>query len=237
MRRLAALLVLPVVLLAACGGAGITTTADPGADLLEGRALDYAFAARRALAGTRFEALGDEWLGDLILELCRGLPEAADPEALVAGALESVPAPAGDPGDDVILLEVVAAGLAEVCRGAVLGAATTAPEDATGAFVGAALPEIEAVGLGDRIGPSELIAAGTALCAVLDGGGTPEAAVLAEIAVLFGVTGDSVAGLSESGALSETEGLAAGGVLAAAAAFLCPEHRLTIQGYLADLEG
>jgi hypothetical protein len=228
--------VLGAVLVTGCGGGGGNATTDTGADVLEARALDYAYSARRALEGTRFQSLGDEWLGGLVLEVCRGLPGAADPEALVAAALGAVEAPAGAPGDDAILVEVMGAGLAEVCPETVLAAGTTGAADASGAFVAAALPEIEAAGLGSRIGPIEVTAAGSALCTVLDTGGSPEEAVLAEIVVLFGVTGESMAALSESGALDESESRVAGAILAAAAAFLCPDHRPSIQEYLADLE-
>ena len=222
--------------LAGCGGTGAVTT-DAGADLLEARALDYAVSARRALADTRFEGLGDRWLAGLVLEICRDLPDSTDPDTLMAGLLGAVDAPPGSAGDDGILAEVVAAGLAAVCPEAVLEVADTSPADATGAFLAAALPEMEAAGLGDRWGRDDLLAAGSAVCGVLDGGGTPEAAVLAEIAVLFGVTGDSVAGLSGAGLLDAAQGRGVGAVLASAAAFLCPEHRGAVRGYVAGLEG
>jgi len=237
MRRPA--LLAAAVLATALTGCGVTGAAatDAGAGLLEARALDYAASARRALADTRFEGLGDRWLGDLVLEICRDLTGSADPDTLVAGVLGAVDAPPGAAGDDTILAEVVAAGLAAVCPEVVLEVVVTSPADVTGAFLAAALPGIEAAGLGDRFGRDDLLDAGSAVCGVLDGGGTPEAAVLAEIFVLFGVTGDSVAGLSGAGLLDEAEGRGAGAVLASAAAFLCPEHRGAVQGYIADLEG
>ena len=72
------------------------------------------------------------------------------------------------------------------------------------------------------------------MCSVLDEGGSPEAAVVAEFAELFGITGLSVDEIA-AGEAGEREGLLAGGVLGAAASYLCPQHRDAVPAYLEAL--
>jgi len=80
----------------------------------------------------------------------------------------------------------------------------------------------------------DLVAAGEIVCAVLDAGGSPDEAVVAEFSELFGISGISVDDIA-SGEAGEREGLLAGGVLGGAASFLCPQHRDAVMAYLEAL--
>ena len=214
---------------AACGGAAPATTTSPQRPY----ALEYAESARRAIEGTRFEALSHRALADLIVEACAGMETSDDPDATVLEAAGGVQAPEGEPIDDEIFAIVIAEGVAAVCPDEVQGAfqrgeAQTDPE---GAFRAAT----STAAFGSGVGDGGLLAAGAEVCAVLDAGGTPEEAVLAEISLIFDLEADSVAELSNEGSLSEAQGVLAGTVLGAASSLLCPEHRDLVAGYLAGL--
>ncbi|MBU1492632.1 MAG: DUF732 domain-containing protein [Actinomycetota bacterium] len=217
-----------VVLVAACGDAAAPeTTADP----MVASASDYAFSARRAIEGTRFEGLGDDEVAALVIELCDDLAASSDPDAEVLAFLEGVDAPPGEAVDDRIMAVVLAEGALTVCPAAVDAAAARAwevadPEVRYLAAVAAVAPELDEDLTGD-----DLVAAGRAVCSVLDGGGSPEEAVVAEFAELFGISGVSMDEIA-SGAAGEREGMLVGGVLGGAASFLCPRHRDAVAAYL-----
>lgn len=229
MRWALPLLALASVTASCAGDEPPVVTASPRA----AHALDYAASARRAILGTRFEVLADRDVADLIVGVCEDLESSRDPDATVLGAVASVEVPAGEPVDDEIFTIVVAEGVASVCpdevqAASLRGEALTDPE---GAFLAAAGPAAE----GSGVGRAGLLAAGTEVCDVLGAGGSPEDAVLAEIALLFGVVGSSWADLSASGALGEHQALLAGTVLGAASSLLCPQHRDAVATYLAVL--
>lgn len=208
-----------LLLAGACGGSAATTT-DPRAFAAQ----EYAASARRALAGTRFEELGDTWLVDLLLHVCDDLASGAPPEESIAASLGE--APPGDPVDDSIVAVVIGEGVDTLCPAAARQAAGTAIQS----FL--ELTEGAAAELGLEVEADRLVGAGTSLCLVLATGGDASDAVVAELEALFGVTGSSVAEISGSGLLSESEGLLAGSVLGAAVGFLCPDHRDAVDAYL-----
>src|SRR3972149_1512554 len=92
MRRLGILF----VIVAACGGGG--GPAPPPAD--------------RPLDGTRFADVPPAPLAAVLAGLCVGTAPLVDDVARSVAAME---APAGAPGDDATLTEVLVAGVAEVC--------------------------------------------------------------------------------------------------------------------------
>ena len=233
MRRRIALLAAGAVLAAGCGDAGsaLTTVA---ADPADEAALDFAISARRAVEGTRFEALTDRELADLVLAVCDDLGDSSDPDGDVMAFVAGLDAPAGPEVDDQIMGVVLAEGALAACAEVVQEASRRAweassPEDKFLASVQAVAPELD-------VDPAaaDLLEAGTVVCDVLDGGGTPADAVVAEFAALFGVTGVTVEEIA-AGQAGEREGLLAGGVLGGAASFLCPRHRDAVLSYLEGL--
>lgn len=229
-RALAPVLVL-ALLGSGCGGGSDTTETT---DLRRAYALEYAASARRAIDGTRYEAMSDSDLADLIVATCTEMAESNDPDATVLAAAAGVDAPEGEPVDDEILVIVLAEGIAAVCpdeteAAFVRGEAEGDPEDA---FMAVARPAASGSGIDDGL----LLAAGARVCSVLDDAGSPEEAILEEISLLFGVEGAGVAALSESGALTEAQGLLAGTILGAAASLLCPAHRDLVSTYVMVLE-
>jgi hypothetical protein len=229
LRKLVALVVSALVVSACGGGGDAATTTDPQRPY----ALEYAASARRAIEGTRFEGVGDTRLADLIVSACADLADSSDPDSTVLATVAGVDAPEGDPIDDEIFAVVVAEGVAAVCPDAVQGAvlrgeAETDPERAY-------LEATASAAFGSGVGDGALLAAGTGVCAVLDGSGSPEDAVLAVISTLYGVEGAGVSELSEEGTLTEDQGILAGSVLGAASSLLCPQHRDVVATYLAVL--
>ena len=228
MRSPIVLLVAVATFLAACGGAGVVeTTGDPQVE----SAAEFAFSARRALEDTRFAGLGDDDVASLVIELCEDLSTSSDPDAEVMAFLGGVVAPPGEEVDDQIMAIVLAEGALAVCPETVDAASMRAweaadPEVRFLIAVEAVAPELDVEITGDA-----LVVAGEVVCAVLDGGGSPEEAVVAEFSVLFGISGVSVDDIA-SGEAGEREGLLAGGVLGGAASFLCPEHRDAVMAYL-----
>jgi len=116
MRPPVALLVALAVFAAACGGAEpAETTVDPRVEA----AADFAFSARRAIEGTRFDGLGDGEVASLVIELCDDLSTSSDPDAEVMAFIEGVAAPPGEEIDDQIMGIVLAEGAIAVCPDAV----------------------------------------------------------------------------------------------------------------------
>jgi hypothetical protein len=234
MRGRTALVVIAAVLAAGCGAAPEAATTTDAAAAADEAALDFAVSARRAVTGTRFEALSDREVADLILEVCEDLGDSADPDGDVMAFVGRLEAPNGPEVDDQIMGVVLAEGALAACPEVVDAASLRAweassPEDKFLAAVQAIAPEMD-------VDPAaaDLVAAGRTVCEVLDGGGTPGEAVVAEFALLFGTTGVTVEEIA-AGEAGEREGLLAGGVLGGAASFLCPEHREAVVAYLEGL--
>lgn len=234
-RARTALITAAVLLGGACGGSEPTTTT---VDASEARAEEYALSARRALADTRFEALGDGWLIDLVLEGCERLAAGGDAAveltALALGAAAGVP-PA-EATEDEILAEVLVAGVADVCPEALASATTTTvpdvdPEDDYLRVVG---PIADEAGL--SVLPGTLVAAGRAVCDALDAGVGPEQGVLDAAEIVLGVSVADIADLEDQEGVVAADGAVLGSVLGAAAAFLCPDHADTVMSYVAVLE-
>jgi len=220
-----------LLVVTACGGGPVATTVID--ERLE-PAVEFAVSAQRALDGTRFADLPDAVVAGLVLEVCDAMAASSDPDATVMGVLDGVEAGEGPEVDDEILAIVLAEGALTVCPTEVGVAELRAweaadPEDRFLAAVAAVAPVIE-----EGLTSADLLAAGRGVCAVLDGGGTPEEAVLDEFARMFGVTGVSIEEIA-AGVAGEREGLLAGGVLGAASSVLCPEHREIVTAFLEDL--
>lgn len=216
MRRLGATLTLVVV---ACGSTATpTTTTDPRSFA----AREFAVSAGRALEGTRYASLTSEGLATLVVELCAGTGSLlADVGALVTSA--SASATPGDPGDDVILTEVLTVGAADVC-----------PERAAGDLAAAFLAAVRLAAGTAPVNDAEAMNAGLSSCATLDQG-TPADAVEVVAAGLFGVEATEEELLA--GAITIEGAATVGAVIAAAVTFLCPEHVERVEQYLADMQG
>jgi len=228
MIRGALLGVVAALVCAACSGEASIETPS----LEQFAAEDFAVSARRALADTRFEALGDRWLSGLLVEMCGDLAGGGDPEEVVAAAVAGVDAPEGPDVDDEILAEVLTAGVAEVCSNAVLGAGGLAPEAVSG-FLGVVRPVAGQSGLG-ALDDASLLVAGLDACGVLDAGSGAAAAGAEILRSLFGIDASDLAGLEAAG-LGAREGIVAGAVLGAAATVLCPEHSDEVAAYVSGV--
>ena len=229
MRAGAALLAVLLVV-SGCGDGRAATTLDPR----RGPAVEYSVSAQRALDGTRFDDLGDDVVAGLVLQVCDAMQGSADPNATVMGVLEGIEAPEGLPVDDEIMAVVLAEGASTICPAEIREAELRAweaadPEDRYLAAVAAVAPVTE-----EGFTDDDLLVAGRGVCAALDGGGTPEQAVLEELDQMFGITGVSIDEIA-GGAAGEKEGLLAGGVLGAAASILCPQHREAVTAFLEAL--
>jgi hypothetical protein len=221
---------------AACGGSGAETTTPTVPS--EIRAEEFAVSARRALADTRFEVLGDRWLVELILNGCGRLQPGTDGAAALAALALGTAAglPPADTTEDRILVEVLAAGVVDVCPEAFAAATTTTvterdPEDDYLVVVG---PIADEAGL--SVLPGVLLDAGGAVCEALDRGDGPERGVLDAAGILFGIAADELGDLEEQGPLAASDGAVLGSVLAAAASYLCPQHADTVVSYISVLE-
>jgi hypothetical protein len=226
--RAGVILLAVAVAASGCSGASAPeTTADPDRAAAE----EYAFTARRALEGTRFEGTSDAEVAGWVLGVCDALEGAPDPGAAVDDALEGLEAGSG--ADARILAVVLAEGAIAVCAEAVDAAALRAWEaaDAETRFVEAVAG---AVPVTERDYPPEaLLEAGRGACLVLDGGAGVEDALLAVLGSLFGVSGPLEEVSPDD--VGDREGLVAGSVLAAAASILCPVHRGAVEEYAESL--
>ena len=229
--RMRSLVIALGVAMAACGGgeAAVTTT-DARIALVD----EFTASARRAIEGTRFEGLSDAAVGILVIEACDAVAASSDPDAAVVALVADIDGPTGPAVDDEIMAVVLAQGALAACPDTVDAANLRAWEaaDPEVRFLTAVLSVAPVLDV--ALGDDELIAAGETVCSVLDAGGSPEEAVVAEFTELFGTTGVSVDDIA-SGEVGEREGLLAGGVLASAASFLCPEHFVAVTAYLEAL--
>ena len=216
MKRVVAL----VALVAACGGSPVsTTTADPRL----AAAVEYAVSADRALDGTRFSGLTPATVAEVIVATCSG---AGSVVIAVESAVAVVEAPPGDPGDDVILQEVLLTGVGLICPERVAA-------DLTAAYLAAVHTTIVS-GAGVAIDDSLAVGVGLAACEALDAG-TPEDALVTVAASGFGIeaTADEIL----AGAIDAAQAVTAGAVLASAATYLCPEHQARVEEFVARIAG
>ena len=214
MKRVVAL----VALVAACGGSPVsTTTADPRL----AAAVEYAVSADRALDGTRFSGLTPATVAEVIVATCSG---AGSVVIAVESAVAVVEAPPGDPGDDVILQEVLLTGVGLICPERVAA-------DLTAAYL-AAIHTTIASGAGVAIDDPLAVGVGLAACEALDAG-TPEDALVTVAAGGFGI--EATAGEILAGAIDAAQAVTAGAVLASAATYLCPEHESRVREFVAEL--
>ncbi len=215
MRRLVAL----AMLVAACGGNGAVTTTM--GDSRTRAAEEFALSADRALDGTRFVDLAPASLVAILIDLCGG---AGSVTTAVAEAVIGVDSPAGEPGDDAILSEVLLAGVVEICP-------ERAAADVAAAFMASVRFTVDD-GAGVAVTDDAALTAGLTGCSVLDAG-TPDDAVVTIAAALFGV--EATAAELLAGAIDTAQAVTVGAVLASAVAYLCPEHTDRVQDYLGDL--
>ena len=216
MKRLVAL----VALVAACGGSPVSTsTTDPRL----AAAVEYAVSADRALDGTRFSGLTPATVAEVIVATCSG---AGSVVIAVESAVAVVEAPPGDPGDDVILQEVLLTGVGLICPEHVAA-------DLTAAYL-AAIHTTIASGAGVAIDDPLAVGVGLAACEALDAG-TPEDALVTVAASGFGIeaTADEIL----AGAIDAAQAVTAGAVLASAATYLCPEHQARVEEFVARIAG
>jgi hypothetical protein len=204
--------------LAACGEAavGATTTLDR----IDVAAREYGASAQRALGATAYDSLTPIELGDVIAAICRSSGQlAADVESAIA-ALGSSPGP----GDVEVVAEVLITGVDQVC-----------PERSAGEvalFLGAVMTTVESQG-GVEISRAEALAAGTASCNAL-AVASPGDALAVIVAGLFGVEA-TVDDIIDGAAITLSQGVTAGAVLASAVSYLCPAHRAAVDDFLAGL--
>jgi len=217
MRRLGILF----VIVAACGGSGgPATTAAAGT--LSRAAEEFAVSADRALDGTRFADVTPATLAAVLAGLCVGTAPLVDDVARSVAAIE---APAGAPGDDATLTEVLVAGVAEVCPERVAA-------DLSAAYLASVRFAVEQ-GAGVAVDDESALTTGLSACAALDGG-DPGDALVTIAAGLFGVE----ATIDEllAGGIDGAQGITAGAVLASSVTYLCPEHADRVEEFVAELE-
>jgi hypothetical protein len=218
----------------ACGGGEAEVITTTTTDARVAPAEEFAATARRAIEGTRFEGLSDDEVSARVIQACDAVAASSDPDAAVIALVATIDAPEGSDVDEEIMAVVLAQGALTACPDAVDAANLRAWESADPEvrFLTAVLSVTPVLDV--ALSDDALVAAGETVCSVLDGGGTPEEAVVAEFSELFGTTGVSVDDIA-SGQVGEREGLIAGGVLASAASFLCPEHFDAVTVYLEAL--
>jgi hypothetical protein len=171
---------------------------------------------------------------DLVLDACSRLAASA-PDAAVAGAIIALDL--DEDGDEVgerIVAEVVTEGMATVCPGDVLRASGIDPAapsetDLEVLFLGAVAPFADSAGF--SFADDELITAGRAVCAVLEEGDDPEAAILEGLGVLFDISAGS---LADAGDAAQEEGLLLGAVLGAASVYFCSSHAERVAVYIQE---
>jgi len=195
------------LVLAACA---LGEPAEPQESDYKPAAAEFATEADRALDGTRFAAVAVVELADAIVELCLA-------GGSVEAAIDGFAAPPGDPGDDAIMREVLVAGVVQVCP------ALSADADAVDAYLSSVRSAIQAAGVDLVLDDEPLLAAGTLVCASLDAGQGVEGAILAAVAILYGLEASSVDDLDA--VIDGPQGVAVGATLAAAASLLCPQYQ------------
>lgn len=201
------------LVIAGCGGAASTTTADP----LRPAALAFAADAERALDGTRFEGVTGADLADAIVDLCTT-------DTTIGEEIEGLGAATAVAGDIEIAREVLREAMTQVCP------TRTGNAAAIDAFLASARRAIASSEVDLTFDDDPLIIAGTSVCTTLDAGQGPGEAILVSAAVLFGVEASAVADLDTL--VGAPEGIALGAVLASAAASLCPDHQVEVAQFV-----
>ncbi|HUG74324.1 MAG TPA: hypothetical protein VMM81_01420 [Acidimicrobiia bacterium] len=210
------------MVLTACGGAGTGATDDIDLRL---RSRDFAASAGRALAGTAYERLTPGDLGAAIETVCLS---TAPFDAAVLGAVAGIGVADTTPTDDAVAVEVVVAGVVEVCPERV------SPEGLVERYQRVVL-DIIGDGTVDAIIVRD---AGPAICSALDAAGgsvpTGELGVLVAAESLYGIVAPTFADLPAAG-LDPERGSVVGVVLAAAVDYLCPHHVAAVMEFLSSL--
>jgi len=222
MRVRSLLAMVVAVMLTACGGEGTGTTDDIDLRL---RARDFAGSAGRALVGTAYEGLTTGDLGAAIEAVCLSTTPF---DAAVLSAVAGIGVADATPTDDVVAVEVVVAGVVEVCPERV------SPEGMVERYQQVVLDTI-----GDDTVDAVIVRdAGPAICAALDtaDGSMPtgELGVLVAAESLFGIVAPTFAALPAAG-LDPDRGTVVGVVLAAAVDYLCPRHFAVVMDFLRTL--
>jgi hypothetical protein len=206
-------MVVAMTLVAAACSAGTREDSTSG---LMPAAIQFAAEADRALDGSRFAEMPADDLADAIVSLCSS-----------GGSIEEVigelPAAPGDPADDLIIREVIVAGLVQVCP-------TQTGDASVEAFLASVRTAIASAGADLVLDDEPLIAGGTVACASLDAGGGVDGAALSAAAILFGVERSTIEELE--GALDDSQGIAVGATLASAALYFCPEHEQIVADFV-----
>ncbi|MEX2323868.1 MAG: hypothetical protein WEA29_08895 [Acidimicrobiia bacterium] len=223
MRRRPLVAIVVAVVLTACGGDGTGATNDIDLRL---RARDFAASAGRAFAGTAYEAVSPGDLARAVEAVCLS---TAPFDAAVLSAVAGIGAVDATPTDDGVAVEVVVAGVVEVCPERV------SPEGLVGRYQQVVLDTI-----GDGIVDAIIVRdAGPAICAALDAAGgsipTGELGVLVAARSLYGVVASTFADLPAAG-LDPDRGAVVGVVLAAAVDYLCPRHFEAVMEFLGGLD-
>jgi hypothetical protein len=207
-------MVVAMTLVAAACSAGTREDSTSG---LMPAAIQFAAEADRALDGSRFAEMPADDLADAIVSLCSS-----------GGSIEEVigelPAAPGDPADDLIIREVIVAGLVQVCP------TQTGDASVVDAFLASVRAAIASAGADLVLDDEPLIAGGTIACASLDAGGGVDGAVLSVAAILFEVERSTIEELE--GALDASQGIAVGAILASAALYFCPEHEQIVADFV-----
>jgi hypothetical protein len=222
MKRPTLVAIVVAIMFTACGG-GTGSTDDIDLRL---RARDFAASAGRALAGTAYEGLASGDLGAAIEAVCLS---TAPFDAAALSAVAGIGVADATPTDDAVAVEVVVAGVVEVCPERV------SPEGLVDRYQQVVLDT-----LGDGTLDTIIVRdAGPAICAALDASGgsipTGELGVLVAAESLYGIVAPTFADLPAAG-LDPDRGAVVGVVLAAAVDYLCPQHFQAVMDFLGGLE-
>lgn len=170
-------------------------------------ARSYASSALRALDGTAYAALDAPAVADLIVGLCEGLGVGAMGVAVADTGVVA------DDADVAILLEVVRTGLDQVCQDKVLVDPTALYLRAIDSAVGGAAP----------VDPVAAIRAAPLVCGALSTSDSFDPVVVVTVGALYGPA-------VPAGAIDTGQARVVGAVIAASAAFVCPEHAERVAG-------
>ena len=215
MRRLSGVTVVAMTLVAVACSAG--TPEDLSSGLMPA-AIQFAAEADRALDGSRFAEMPADDLAGAIVSLCAS-------GGSIEEVIQGLPAASGDPADDLIIREVIVAGLVQVCP------TQTGDASVVEAFLASVRTAIASAGVDLVLDDEPLLAGGTVACASLDAGGGVDGAALSAAAILFGVERSTVVELE--GALDDSQGIAVGATLASATIYFCPEHEQIVADFVA----
>lgn len=214
MRRLSGVMVVAMTLVAAACSVGTPEESPNG---LMPAAIQFAGEADRALDGSRFSEMPAADLADAIVSLCAS---GGSIDEVIGG----LPAAPGDPADDLIIREVIVAGLVQVCP------TETGDASVVDAFLSSVRAAVASAGADLVLDDEQLIAGGTVACASLDAGGGVDGAALSAAAILFGVERSTIEELEV--ALDDSQGIAVGATLASAAVYFCPEHEQIVADFV-----